>query len=305
MEARPTISPYAALEKRAKKRPPLDAFDVAAMQRRSADYIAALAATLFGAGVVGRTGLGALRMVQPQASHASYSSGPPKVRLYAPPKKQDEEEEELKLAGVMDQLKSMGGKAVDTAANFNPLEQLSNLVYPLTKYHAGQPRSRWEIPATLGVGLPLGVAALAGGYGVTDVLLDKMRKREQNAELEKVKQEYQELVEQAFAKRGSDENVTDAFDKLANARVGQLKEAQDPQPLPENKVWWPELSMPLLTAYLGFAGLTGLGAGKFGYDWARKRSDQKLLERALKERQRRSLGDVPPVYVEIDQEQHY
>jgi hypothetical protein len=128
----------------------------------------------------------------------------------------------------------------------------------------------WVIPAAAAaVG-----GGLYGGYKLTDWLLDKTRRREQDSELEAAKRRYEAALMGRFDKEAA--AGSDPLDELAascmekDAALGTLAGL----------------------ALLGM-GTIGLGSGLASYNWARSRSRTKALEEAIRRRQEALFAQSP------------
>jgi hypothetical protein len=125
-------------------------------------------------------------------------------------------------------------------------------------------------------------AGLAGGWSLTDWILDKRRKDKLKDELETAQQDYTDALGSQYmqSKQAGDVNTTgelldNVFDQLT--KQGLVSEA--------------------LGAYLLTAATLAGGAGYGTYQWAKGRSDAALLAKAQKERARKLWNRVPqPVY---------
>jgi hypothetical protein len=128
----------------------------------------------------------------------------------------------------------------------------------------------WVIPAAAAaVG-----GGLSGGYKLTDWLLDKTRRREQDSELAEAKRRYEAALMGRFDKEAA--AGADPLDELAascaekDAALGTLAGL----------------------ALLGM-GTIGLGSGLASYNWARSRSRTKTLEEAIRRRQEALFAQSP------------
>jgi hypothetical protein len=232
-----------------------------------------------GAGILGRGGLGLLRMMRPESSFEPAPTFQP-VGIKLP---HEEESEEEKF--------SMDKEAVW------PISQLSEGASKLTEglpwgetlffgRGASHPNN---VPALLGLGLPLSALALYGGWKGTDALLDWRRKREMEGELEKTREEYERLLNETLAKHGADEAGIEAeLDELAEMATTMEKDAGYPSDFLSK-------GYGFLAAY---AMLSALASGKLSYDYFKKRNQRTVAEEALKRRAKERTGGVAPIYLQ-------
>ena len=165
------------------------------------------------------------------------------------------------------------------------------------------------IPLTLGLGLPLSLLAFYGGYKGIGSLINKRRKTEKEDELQDAKRRYAELSN-SRAKHASDD-----LDTLSATCVRELEKQSENEPGgPVKAVHRVVGGVPGAGDMLGWGGglglayalLSGAGAGKLSYDFFRKRSRPKVLEEALKERNKRrarETGGVAPAYFYIPEDE--
>lgn len=139
----------------------------------------------------------------------------------------------------------------------------------------GAPDSVWGDWRTMGVGAPLALAALYGGYKLTDSFLDSRRRSTLDAELEKARQTYIEMLSNPQIKFSSDQSTptAKAAQQLTAAAETMTKEA-----LLENT---PGAVLGTLAAIMA---LSGAGGFSIGHSLATKRDQQAILQKALTER---------------------
>lgn len=281
MDAQLTSSPYEALRKRADVDP-----RTLAAQEDSARMITKLTALMLGAGIAGRGGMELLRMFRQPPEFTAIGNTQP-MELFSPVQKKRKELPELKKL----------------AADGSWLESLST---PLANWFksrqswltdGGGATSKWGIPATLGMGLPLGALALYGGYKGTDWLLDKRRKAEVEGELDDAKTQYAALlgkIEREREKRAT----ADVFDDMAEGAVSFAKQAAT-EPGLGQQLWEgvKNVGGALGGGWGAYTLLTALLSGKLSYDFFNRRSERATTEEAMLRRARQRTGGSLPQYV--------
>lgn len=132
------------------------------------------------------------------------------------------------------------------------------------------------IPAAV-IGTPL---AAYGGYKLTDMLMNKRRKSEQESELEKIKREYEAVL------AGQHKISTDLDQLYDHVKKATNFGAAD--------------TIGLLSGIgLGGLGLLGLGSGVLTYDMTKKRRAAQVLQAAKSRRDRlRMLRTPPPIFAQ-------
>lgn len=164
------------------------------------------------------------------------------------------------------------------------------------------------IPYTYTLGLPLAALGFGAGYGGMDKLLDSRRRAERKQEIERVKQQYYELLQ------GKTASEADMFDQLAEKTAAVIEKTANPAPAPPqhplapisnalpdwlSKETLPQLGGMAANLYGASALLAALGAGKLSYDYFRSTSKRKTLEEALRRRAASDSGPGPAmVYTE-------
>lgn len=141
---------------------------------------------------------------------------------------------------------------------------------------------RIPVSAALPLGLPL---AMMGGYGMTDWILDRTRKKELDSELDNAKGEYEQAlhdVGQLHAKTGSAEPYPE-LDKLAAYHCEKQQEKQ---------AIWDSAGLAGALALTG-TGATALLSGKMTYDFLRARDKAKVLNEAYRRRQQQLFAQAP------------
>lgn len=135
----------------------------------------------------------------------------------------------------------------------------------------------WAMPAAVGAG----AAGLMGGWSAMDYLLDKRRKGDLQAELEKAKEEYEAALMASTAGKTAAEgtlarDLDDLFDEMT-------KKASS----------WADLAGRGAGAYGIYGGLAGLTTALLAYNWDKKRQRRALIDKALKERRKRRFSQQP------------
>ena len=163
-----------------------------------------------------------------------------------------QEEEELKVAGVADFMKGEYAQSV-----------------------SGVP---WAMPAAVGAG----AAGLMGGWSAMDYLLDKRRKGDLQAELDKAKQEYEAALMSSsmHGKMAAEGTLSRDLDNLYDE-------------LTKKATSWTDLAGRGAGAYGIYGGVAGLTSALLAYNWDKKRQRRALLDKALKERRKRRFSSQP------------
>lgn len=156
------------------------------------------------------------------------------------------------------------------------------------------------VPATLGIGLPLALGGFYGGYKGVGSIINDRRKAEQEGELEEAKRRYAELAGLApsttrhLKSSSAPTDPADVFDELADDMLTKLAEPQA-QEAPglgrtvrhgATATGLADAGSTALGALLGYSLLSGLGSGYLGYQWGKGHSQTKLIEDAMKQRQK-------------------
>jgi hypothetical protein len=141
----------------------------------------------------------------------------------------------------------------------------------------------WYTPATIAAG----VGGLAGGYKLTDYLLDGSRHNEQESELEHSKKRYQDALLGRTKSAAEGGGADDPLDRLCNAL--------------EKRGLWNPLGTALGT--LGGIGLlSAIGSGALAYDYTRKGTAEAAIGEALKERERQIYKQAPTSLLAVPHE---
>lgn len=307
------------------------------LKQDAANYIANLAAASFAMGGMGAGLQGLLGMFQRRKLpyHKQTAEGVP-IPVTPP-----EEEEEAKLAGFPALTKLAQKPSLEDWASgeWQPHDRniLGNTVGQLlynTLLRTDKDNPSWwagdmakhitSVPATLGVGLPLALGSLYGGYKLTGGLINARRKAEKDEELEAAKQRYAELAGLApqmtkQLKTSADAGGTaELFDRLAEELLAKQANELEVNEAPglgrttrdlATNTGTADLGSLGLGALLGWGLLSGLGTGYMGYQWGKKHSRTKLIEEAMKRRAReraRAAGGRMPLrfYLPEDKEEN-
>ena len=299
--------------------------------------------SLAGVGAMGGIGIRSLMglrdLIQnPQVAVSPSANLPHAITVYGKPQHPavTAEEEENPATLPMQKLswqalKDFGQSALNTAkGGINAVgdaleaapQQIAQTVAPyLPETHTTKPlANEWGIPAGM---LALGGGA-AGGYHLTDWLLNKERNMAGNQELTDAEDEYrQALAEQyraAMMSKGADDDL--GINALADqyaARVAEHGREKQAFGMSAVKYFFPQVDqayskLPLMgydnwEALKGGANAamlaTALGTGKVTYDWAKKQNKQELLRKALKQRQAARQRLSPPPIVALTDEESY
>lgn len=239
----------------------------------------------FGGGVAGRSLLRLSRtLANPTSSVRVSSLGNVRPEIRVPPAAWNEKEKQ-------------GASGQGPPADM--MQYISNMLPDIS---TTQPLGDWWGPtAALGTG----AAALAGGYTLTDWLLDKERSSRRQTELKDSEREYQNAL--------SDEYRTAMMAKQAGDDLGvdELYDATHDQTREKQADFWSAMESPYratvghdaLAQFKGWllAGMaaTAAGTGYAMYNHTKGQSRQKLLEQAMQARARRraAMSPSPPLAI--------
>lgn len=155
----------------------------------------------------------------------------------------------------------------------------------------------WYWPGMLGGGL----AATYGGYKLMDHLFNRRRKADTQSELEEARNQYRQSLlanydpahvhsAATMPKFASDQRVQKALDQLAD-KVEALNFGE----LQKSALWdWLKPSEGTVGGYMGMAALLGLPAAWMAYHATKARSPGKIMEEAIKARERDRWAARPP-----------
>lgn len=163
--------------------------------------------------------------------------------------------------------------------------------------------SIWGNPWAVAGSVPAAGAGLYGGYKLMDWLADSRRKSELDSELEQAYAEYEEALndDRQLKQSSADPTLDDLFDDLEDTEknAGVFGTAMKPFQNTMNHVFGTDATGGAMGAYLLAALLTGGATGTLSYDWAKKRQKQKLLEKAIKKREREQARRGPTPFVAV------
>lgn len=160
----------------------------------------------------------------------------------------------------------------------------------------------WYLPGIIGGGLLGGV----GGYALSDSIIDKKRKADLQTEVDAAKEEYQQALLANYQpgqipvqKNASVASVGAQLDRIADL----LGISED---TPMEKVAGLEQILGRTLGLYGSVALpAALLAGMASYGYTRSRSSDKLLEKALKQRERDRISRRPPEIMAVPESVHY
>ena len=244
-----------------------------------------------GAGILGRVGLGAFRSIVPKGKTPygpdtgtqtlDISTEEDEKRAAACPTLAKQAETPFPFNRAQNLLYSPDGKGLFGGSNWltTPRETGSVLKWlPWVKADTAS-QGAWGIPATYGA-IPAALAALYGGYKLTDYILDKRRKATSEDDLASAKEEY----EAALRDKNASADIDADFDLIAENAVSGVEKQ----------------STALQTAgglYGMYGILAALAAGIPAYTFFKNRSKRELISRALAERQEQRHGQgIRPIY---------
>jgi len=155
----------------------------------------------------------------------------------------------------------------------------------------------WQIPASVGIG----VAGLGAGWSGIDALLNAKRKNDTDNSLEQAKEDYEEaLTDQYQSSKVAEDSSLDALFDEMEKQAGIVDTIKN-------------FLHGGAGAYATALGTATLGSGYAGYQWAKSRSKNKMLEKALRRRARERAQPQPvyakpeyiatPEYGEFDEEE--
>jgi len=262
---------------------------------------------LFGAGAFGRGLVGLKELFRPRGIRPG-TTGPRPVQLDVAVPEEEEEEEEahtpvprLRLKSAQGELKLLPAPQsgigilpgenegdpyiVDQAINVKP-EGWSWADWFLGKYNPKIMEKPWFLTTTLGLG---GLGAY-GGWKLADKILDWRRESDIRQELEEAKEEYRRaLISQHSADKAAsagptlDEALGTAYELVKSAGFGDWLAGQI-------RGWGGLGANFYLPIAAMLAGISGLGA----YHFAKGRSPEERVAKAIKQRERLRWAIRPP-----------
>lgn len=260
-----------------------------------------------GAGVRGLTAAGDMFKDAPE-DKVPTTSAPNIVSLYAPTS-------QAKFAGVpnMEAMPAAAAPAPPTTPQPGLLDRLSkslgNMIPDgMTPQTSNVMANEWTMPAAA---LALG-GGLGGGYKLTDWLLKKEHDSNKEKQLAAAKKEYQDALANQYRTAMMAKNAGDdlGINSLADRYLEEGSEKQAspsllqffaPTRAAENNIYQPAAggrdNWQAIKGGVNTALLTALlGSGYATYNWTKGKDKRKVVEDALKKRQRqRQLQSPPPV----------
>lgn len=207
------------------------------------------------------------------------------------PESPEEEKKEKKAAWT---LKDLGEGALSVVSW--PFREAYNSV---TQGATDLAKGRWAdsfyshplVPLALG---GAATAGAVGGFQLADQIMVKRKKQELQEKLDAAKQQYMAALQgkEASALGGK---LDELYDRYVEKR------ASEPVPAPATgPSSGKALTSQLLANYLLFAGLSGAYGFNKGYNWARERGPDRLMEKAKDERYREQLDRrLPSPYAPV------
>lgn len=147
--------------------------------------------------------------------------------------------------------------------------------------------NKWSKPwfATAALGAP--ALGIYGGYKLVDMLLEKARKREKEQELEGAKEEYRNALMSQYTPDKVKHGASDELAKDLDELVSLVKSAELGDAINNGAGF-------AAGAYAPLALLLGGSAALGTYNWAKKRSPEAQLAKAMKQRERLRWASKPP-----------
>lgn len=157
--------------------------------------------------------------------------------------------------------------------------------------------SKAGLPWYATAGMLGGLGSMALGWKLTDSVLDRVRRREREAELEKARQEFRSSLlmqyDAPLSPAGSDPArpkaaaAVTALDQIFDTIVAAISQTE------KQAVDWRNMLGAGIGTYAAVGSLGALIAGGLVYEKARKRSQRAVLEKALQRRDRRRFMQSP------------
>lgn len=273
--------------------------------------ILGLSALMFGIGATGRSLMGMKELVRrPEIKPTRI--GPRPTILHVPTPPEDEEEEAILAAPSLRPRLKLAVLETAPSPDKPVALQLPGGIYinpqgegevppggyvPPKKEHSfaggAWTTNPMEKPWYLATALGLSGAGLYGGYKLADLILDWRRRRDAAKEIEEAKEDYRKsLLEQYDVDRptkraSADPDLAEDLDALSEF----VKTAALPDWMPN----WLKGKLGLATnMYLPIAGMLALTAGLGAYHYAKRRSPEERLAKAIKQRERLRWAVRPP-----------
>jgi hypothetical protein len=153
----------------------------------------------------------------------------------------------------------------------------------------GSGESKSGIPWYLLAGVGAGAGGAYGGWKIMDMILDKRRLQAQEDDLEEAQADFRSVLTNRGVKTSADgptlgQDLDKLYDMLQEKAADNEKQAAS----------FGDLGGKALSAYGLYGGVTGLAAGLWMYNIAKKRQRRALLDKAKKERERKRFERQPP-----------
>jgi hypothetical protein len=149
-------------------------------------------------------------------------------------------------------------------------------------------------PKALGLGLPLAAASGYGAWKLTDSILDRRRKSQQEDDIQHAKEQYEAIAQRLLSRS---ERKTASADQLLDEMADtwpQIKTAGIGEAVYETPG-------TLIGALLSWAALSSLASGNIVYNQTLKNSDEASMREAMKRREKQQQAFRPsPVQLADD-----
>jgi len=247
-------------------------------------------ATMFAGGALARGGLGAARLATNPGSGFEPSPTSQTVHMPAPG---DEEEE--KYSSLIEKDAAEPGSEGLLA----PLANLTKGWTSMPASHRGkswpatfmswlkgsQARTPSEIPAYYPLAALAAAGGLAGGYGLTDKVLDSRRSAETETQLDRAKKRYMEAM--STTEKLGKSTLDETLDELADMCLDDSEKQAEFNP-------WGAAGVTSggLMAYML---MSALASGKLSHDFFKSRGQASISEEALRRRAKERAGGVSPL----------
>lgn len=272
-------------------------------QRRLEALKALMAAGVggIGLGAVARSMLGIRNAVGNDPTDIAYTSSVPvtvPIHIPAP----EEEAQPLALPPVPRKprlkLAALAQSLVKLAAGASPLQPVADAVIP-TPSTSNPSMTALGIPAAVGIG----AAGTIGGWHLVDWLLGQQKQRTVDDDLEDAKNEYHKTIADQYRNTLLNKHADSPFPELDELyeKVAAYREKR--AGLEEVAQSGNDLAHLGGGMYLTGVGTAALGAGYLAHQWAKGRSQQKLMEKAIALRARMRTAPQPIYAVPQDPEQ--
>jgi hypothetical protein len=251
-------------------------------------HVARLLQIAAGLGLAGGAAHGLARLVRPRK--LSYGRSPVAGRIEIPELAREEDEKTAAFEGLSKSQLAAGapgfGEGI-TGSIANAIYNLTGGKSPGALGGAGA-TSIYGNPWVAGLGIPAAVLLAAGGYTGAKKLMDWRTLEEKEEELEAVREQYQRTVAEGLGTKTASEALDELAEETLPLMEGMKKEAQG-----DVSNFIGQLGGPMIA----YGILSSLIAGKLGYDWARKRDEEKITEEAVARRAMQRAGGTPPAFL--------